>query len=144
MNPNAPTPRTDALILQLRRDAEPSGCNKTLDFACTLERELAEAKADAASWKKKFKDLDHSLMCELRDPNGTIWECAKALQDERDQLRASVAELEQDKAVLNYALGFIVKHGGMTHDTELGPIHCDGFWCAEQARAAIYSARAKT
>jgi len=34
-------------------------------------------------------------MCELRDPNGTIWECATTLQKENDRLKERVAELEK-------------------------------------------------
>ena len=37
---------------------------------------------DRDHWKSRFKKLDKELMCELRDPNGTIWEHAKKLQDE--------------------------------------------------------------
>lgn len=42
---------------------------------------------DRDHWKARFKKLDKELMCELRDPNGTIWDHAKNLQDERDKFK---------------------------------------------------------
>lgn len=38
------------------------------------------------------------------------------------------------------ALAFIASNGGTTHETECGPIACNGSWCAQQARAAIDAA----
>lgn len=55
----------------------------------------AALRSECDGWEKKYKDLDRSLMCELRDPNGTIWECARKLQCERDALRARNAALER-------------------------------------------------
>lgn len=52
----------------------------------TLRRERDEANA-------KFTELNKSLMVELRDPSGTIWEHAKALQKERDELSKQYHEL---------------------------------------------------
>jgi hypothetical protein len=45
-----------------------------------LERERDE-------WKAKFLQQNKDLGCELRDPNGTIWDHAKTLQRERDEAR---------------------------------------------------------
>ena len=45
-------------------------------------------------------------------------------------------ERERDKALKS--LAFIAEFGGKTHETECGDIRCDGGWCAEQARSAIY------
>ena len=45
-------------------------------------------------------------------------------------------ERERDEAL--ESLAFIAEWGGKTHETECGDIHCDGDWCAEQARSAIY------
>jgi hypothetical protein len=39
------TPRTDAHIKELQRNPEISGCNRTLDFARQLERELVCLKS---------------------------------------------------------------------------------------------------
>jgi len=67
---------------------EVSALQKYVDIAQELGTELAEAK-------KKFKDLDNELMCELRDPAGTIWEHAKKQQDELDALRKMETALAQ-------------------------------------------------
>ena len=83
------TPRTDAAFHQYNEDAKYSTFR---DAIRNIERELNEAK----EWEKKFKDLDRSLMCELRDPNGTIWECAKTLQDERDALHSEATTLRAE------------------------------------------------
>jgi len=45
-------------------------------------------------------------------------------------------ERERDEAL--ESLAFIAELGGKTHETECGDIRCDGEWCAEQARSAIY------
>jgi hypothetical protein len=45
-----------------------------------LERERDE-------WKAKYIQQNKDLGCELRDPNGTIWDHAKTLQRERDEAR---------------------------------------------------------
>jgi hypothetical protein len=52
---------------------------------CELERELAAAK-DALL--KAHKDYG----CELRDPNGTIWEHAAKVQQQRDRLETELAD----------------------------------------------------
>lgn len=57
-------------------------------------------------------------------------------------IRRVLAELAAERErvrVLEEALAFITKHGGMTIETECGEIQCSGFWCAEQARAAMKS-----
>ena len=60
----------------------------------TSEEKIKELHAQSDEWKKKFKDQERALMCELRDPNGTIWEHAKILQDQVDELKRQL-----DKAV---------------------------------------------
>lgn len=45
-------------------------------------------------YERGRKTIEKELMCELRDPNGTIWECATTLQKENDRLKERVAELE--------------------------------------------------
>lgn len=52
-----------------------------------LEEKLKEKDAEIKELKKKYKDLNDSLMAELRDPNGTIWEHAKSLQDQLDRYK---------------------------------------------------------
>lgn len=48
----------------------------------------------------------------------------------------AIARAERAEA----ALAFIAANGGTTHETECGPIACNGSWCAQQARAAIDAA----
>ena len=47
--------------------------------------------------ERKYKDLNNSLNAELRDPNGTIWEHAKSLQDKNDILKRAleIGDLDQ-------------------------------------------------
>jgi hypothetical protein len=49
--------------------------------------------ADRDHWKARFKKLDTALMCELRDPCGTIWEHAKRLQDDNDRYKAELQNI---------------------------------------------------
>ena len=66
------------------------------------------------------------------------FEIGVAIGDAVRLLRELAAERERVR-VLEEALAFITKHGGMTIETECGEIQCSGFWCAEQARAAMKS-----
>jgi hypothetical protein len=61
---------------------------------CELERDLAAAK-DALL--KAHKDYG----CELRDPNGTIWEHAAQVQQQRDRLANHVHALAHLLAAAN-------------------------------------------
>ena len=54
--------------------------------ACEVEHEL---RAEVERLKKQIKDDNRSYGCELRDPNGTIWE-----QAAKDHARAERAEAE--------------------------------------------------
>lgn len=51
----------------------------------SADDKVKELTKDRDEWKKKWKTLNTELMCELRDPNGTIWEHAKRLQDQVDR-----------------------------------------------------------
>lgn len=62
----------------------------------------------------------------------------KNSQCEHAERAAAGALAERDKA--EAALAFIASNGGTTHETECGPISCNGSWCAQQARAAIDAA----
>jgi hypothetical protein len=106
---NTPTPRTHAVVVLCNYGKE----RVTADFARTLERELAvaqnwvehhsqhaddliaqnvELRAKVERLKKQIKDDNRSYGCELRDPNGTIWE-----QATKDRARAERAEAELAK-----------------------------------------------
>ena len=54
--------------------------------------ELACLRAEVERLKKQIKDDNRSFGCELRDPNGTIWE-----QAAKDLARAEKAEAEVDR-----------------------------------------------
>jgi hypothetical protein len=54
---------------------------------------IRRIKQERDEWKTKFKDLDLALKCELRDPYGTIWECAARLQKDLDHQREVAREL---------------------------------------------------
>jgi polyhydroxyalkanoate synthesis regulator phasin len=66
------------------------------EWTC-LRLDIVEAlKSHGKScYERGRKTIEKELMCELRDPNGTIWECATALQKENDSLKERVAELER-------------------------------------------------
>jgi chromosome segregation ATPase len=64
-------------------------------FAQQLERELAAAK-DALL--KAHKDYG----CELRDPNGTIWEHAAKVQQQSDRLERELADLKESITSLSH------------------------------------------
>jgi chromosome segregation ATPase len=105
-----------------------------------LERELAEAnksrsqidglktriaelnamcdakKTELAAAHKAYTDLDRALMCELRDPCGTIWEHAKKLQDQLDEARKDTARL--DKIERSIRRGNFNKETGRAELTE--------------------------
>jgi len=57
------------------------------------ERKADKFEAEKEEWEKKYKELDNDLKAELRDPNGTIWEHAKRLQDECDRLNKGVKRI---------------------------------------------------
>jgi len=59
------------------------GWSVDIDFARKLERERDE-------WKAKYIQQNKDLGCELRDPNGTIWDHAKTLQRELDEAREAL------------------------------------------------------
>ena len=55
------------------------------DCSCFVE---LIASALRLAEKRGRATIEKELMCELRDPNGTIWEHAKRLQDENDALKS--------------------------------------------------------
>lgn len=64
----------------------PMECNKD---------EIASLKAEAKEWKKKYQDLDRSIIAEGRDPSGTIWEWCEKVQKENKALTLSVGILNR-------------------------------------------------
>ena len=79
---NTPTPETDHVESNLGNAAHP-----VLSFFCRkFERERDE-------WKARYIQQNKDLGCEQMDPNGTIWEHAKTLQRERDNLQNAISGL---------------------------------------------------
>jgi hypothetical protein len=77
---DTPTPETDTAWDGYTTPPYPL-CSQDLAELCRkLERERDE-------WKAKYIQQNKDLGCELRDPNGTIWDHAKTLQRERDEAR---------------------------------------------------------
>lgn len=85
--PDHPTPRTDALAA---KDFIPDGL--WIAHARRLEQKLASLRAENERLTKQIKDDNRSYGCELRDPNGTIWE--QATKDHARAERAEAAELD--------------------------------------------------
>jgi chromosome segregation ATPase len=62
---------------------------------CELERELASAKDALLQAHKDYG-------CELRDPNGTIWEHAAQVQQQRDRLERELLDLKESITSLSH------------------------------------------
>ena len=65
------------------------GCQCAHDEACAHVRRAERAEAEVERLTKQIKDDNRAYGCELRDPNGTIWEQAK-----KDHARAERAEAQ--------------------------------------------------
>jgi uncharacterized membrane protein len=93
-NEKSDTPETDAM--HAMRLIEFRGAISQYFEMAALSRKLERERNE---WKAKFTDLDNQLKCELRDPNGTIWECAAKLQKDldetREQLTIALARIEE-------------------------------------------------
>jgi hypothetical protein len=86
---DTPTPETDKCVKQNKHlkflqeyvwvnDNKITYENPIVFLCQKLERERDE-------WKAKYIQQNKDFGCELRDPNGTIWDHAKTLQRERDE-----------------------------------------------------------
>jgi superfamily II DNA helicase RecQ len=56
-----------------------------------------------------------------------------------DRIEADAKRDREMASRLTEALRFISQNGGLEKCTELGILSCNGKWCAEQARSALYS-----
>jgi len=74
------------------------------DSVVLLQDKIATAlkQVSEQAEKRGRETIEKELMCELRDPCGTIWEHAKKLQDERDSLKKEVKQA-REKAIENCA-----------------------------------------
>ena len=103
------TPRTDACRDKLaRRGWNPHKDEPVVHLVCEmeqLERELASVRHERDEWKAKYVQQNKDLGCEMMDPNGTIWEHAAKVQQQRDRLERELAEARQQETIHydNYA-----------------------------------------
>jgi chromosome segregation ATPase len=51
------------------------------------EKTMEKLERERDEWKAKYIQQNKDLGCEQMDPNGTIWDYAKTLQRERDEVR---------------------------------------------------------
>jgi len=92
------TPRTDDQSVRYYNDATGTRIEYVAArFARQLERELTQRKRERDEWKAKYIQQNKDLGCELRDPNGTIWDHAKTLQRERDEAREVLREIRDNE-----------------------------------------------
>lgn len=179
----APTPETDkATVTTDWMTGKPV---VPADFARRLERERDEARdelllcygaerdyqrdqlrARVTTLEQRILDDNKAFGCELRDPNGTIWEHADKLQKENADLRQSLENHAQanDKLVVEVAdlrrdredLDWLEKHFHEVRRQDPGPtMDCEpvrfSVWTPEHGRtnrftdlrSAVRAARAK-
>lgn len=80
------TPRTNDQSVRYYDDATGTRIEYVASrFARQLERELTQRERERDKWKARYIQQNKELGCEMMDPNGTIWDHAKNLQD---QIRA--------------------------------------------------------
>lgn len=70
---------------------------KRNDGRTTIPGHIRKLLDDVEYWKSKFIQQNKDLGCEQMDPNGTIWDHAKKLQEENERLREALALLTIDK-----------------------------------------------
>ena len=68
------------------------GCQCADDEACAHVRRAERAEAEVERLKKQIKDDNRSYGCELRDPNGTIWEQAAKDHAEVERLKKQIRD----------------------------------------------------
>ena len=64
-----------------------------------LRDELADVKRERDQWKSKFVQANKDYGFELRDPCGTIWDHAKKLQQECDNLQDQLDEARMESMI---------------------------------------------
>ena len=91
----AKTPRTDAAWAA---SFSPERANFSVRDECEkLETELARLRAEVERLKKQIKDDNRAYGCELRDPNGTIWEQAAKDYARAEKAEAALAEAKVER-----------------------------------------------
>ena len=68
--------------LEIERDELRSDLEFRRGIFQLQEQQLNDVRKERDEWKKKFIQQNKDLGCEMMDPNGTIWDYAKNLQDD--------------------------------------------------------------
>lgn len=72
-------------------------CQKKADeFGKSAQAMIDRMRCERDTAMEEYKKLKHELEAELRDPNGTIWECAKREQDRADKAEAELEDLHAE------------------------------------------------
>jgi len=88
------------------------------EIIADLQAKLSTATAQLAEKDKAILKIHKELGCELRDPNGTIWEHAAAVQKKLDAATTCLALIRDNAGLTLTALG-------------------GGKWCGEQADVTL-------
>jgi hypothetical protein len=84
-----PTPETDESTLKA------TNMEDIKAYKQFLKETNADLKRERDEWKAKYIQQNKDLGCELRDPNGTIWDHAKTLQRELAEAREYADKLAE-------------------------------------------------
>ena len=68
--------------VRAERDKQHEDADAFLDRWSKAQERAIDAERERDEWKKKFIQQNKDLGCEMMDPNGTIWDYAKKLQDD--------------------------------------------------------------
>jgi hypothetical protein len=82
-----PTPETDSAYIQRPNEG-------AWDFRVRQEKTMEKLERERDEWKEKYIQQNKDLGCELRDPNGTIWDHAKTLQSEVEYLKSQLTQTQ--------------------------------------------------
>ena len=70
--------------------------DKRNDGRTTIPGHIRKLLDDVDHWKSKFIQQNKDLGCEQMDPNGTIWDHAKRLQDENKRLAEALENVKSN------------------------------------------------
>jgi hypothetical protein len=77
----------------------------SLEFLSSIPKEVElvrkRLECERDGWKAKFIRQNKDLGCEMMDPNGTIWDHTKKVQQELNELIAAASTLKQAKGRLH-------------------------------------------
>jgi uncharacterized coiled-coil DUF342 family protein len=81
------TAQEKIITVTAHRDEAREVLKMTQEALVKAKAERVEALRERDEWKAKYIQQNKDLGCELRDPNGTIWDHAKTLQRELAEAR---------------------------------------------------------